>query len=98
MKRLHRLGLALVLLSVASLAACAPRQKRADWRTPASHAATPCASDSDCPNGTCAIEIGATQGTCSPADLAPLPGPDGGTRQGPPVGPTVQPSPNDIKI
>lgn len=98
MKLSHRLGLAMVLLSLTSLAACSPRQKRTDWRTPATHASTPCESDSDCPNGTCAVEIGATKGTCSPANLAPLPGADGGTRPGPPAGPSVQPSPNDIQI
>lgn len=97
----RRLGLrlalvALVVLALASMAACIPRQKRTDWRSPAPRAA--CASDTDCPGSTCAIELGATQGTCSGAPLPALPDADGGARPSshPPV--NIQPSASDIKL
>lgn len=87
---------AALAIALAGIAACTPRHPRHDWRSPATRA--PCASDGDCPNGTCAIELGASQGTCAPASPQPLPGSDGGTRPTPAPGLNVQPSPNDIQL
>ena len=88
-------GFVLAVASLALVAAC-NHQKRADWRNPASRAA--CSSDTDCPGGTCVIEIGASQGTCNPAALPTLPGADGGARPGPTQQPNIQPSSNDIQL
>lgn len=90
------------LLLLASLATitttgCQPRQKRNDWRNPATPHAT-CTTDTDCPGGTCAIELGATQGTCSGTALPPLPPADAGARPGSHPLPNIQPSPSDIKL
>src|SRR5688500_15458727 len=81
--------------SLAGVTACNPRQKRNDWRSPPPR--TACASDSDCPNGTCAIQLGATQGVCNAVALPPLPGAeaDGGARPGSPPLPNIQPSSSD---
>jgi hypothetical protein len=83
---------------VTSVGACGPRQKRGDWRSPP--APTPCASDTDCPGGACAIELGASQGTCGPASSqsAPGEGEDDGGAPGLQPAPIVQPSPSDIQI
>lgn len=103
---------ALVGAGVLAVAACRPPRDRSDWRAPVT--ARPCKSDSDCPSGiTCAIELGASQGTCDDPDggarpypydygpNAPDPHGDGG-RPGPPrpQGPpiNVQPQPGDINI
>jgi hypothetical protein len=88
----------LVGISVGILAACNHPKKSNDWRSPAPP--LKCTTDADCRGGTCAIELGAAQGTgtCTAAPLAPLPGTDGGTRPGPGPGPNVQPSSSDIQI
>jgi hypothetical protein len=91
-------ALVTVACVVACIGACGPRQKRGDWRSPPPP--TACASDTDCPGGACAIELGASQGTCGPASSQGSPGEgeeDGGARRLLP-GPSVQPSPNDIQI
>ncbi len=77
---------------------CAHPQKRNDWRTPSPPMA--CKSDADCRGGACAIELGASQGTCSPASGAPGDGgaPGLNTPSGPSPAPSVQPSPSDIQI
>ena len=94
--KLPVLALSLCLV-FACVFACNQQQKRNDWRSPAPP--TACASDADCKGGTCAIELGATQGTCSGSGaLPPLPGADGGASPGSPNGPNVQPSPNDIHL
>jgi hypothetical protein len=95
-------SLALLVLAAAgtvALVACGGTHRRNnDWR--ALPPATACASDADCGGGPCAIEMGATKGTCQPVDLvAPAHGGDGGARpspSGPP--PLIQPSPSDIQI
>jgi hypothetical protein len=80
-----------------SLAACAHPQKRNDWRTPSPPMA--CTTDADCRGGTCAIELGASQGTCSaPAGSQGTPGDGGAPVNGPNPGPNVQPSSSDIQI
>jgi hypothetical protein len=89
----------LVALAALMVCGCAHPQKRNDWRNPAPPMA--CTSDADCRGGTCAMELGASQGTCSPAggsSGAPADGgaPSPGLNPGP--GPNVQPSPSDIQL
>jgi hypothetical protein len=90
-------AVALVLVAAFSLAlagACSRPQRRTDWRSPSPPAA--CTSDADCPGGACAIELGASQGSCGPA--SPLhPAVDAGA-PGVPTHPAIQPSPGDIQI
>lgn len=101
--KLHYAFVGLTFVAVlTSLSACYSRQKRSDWRSPALRA--PCASDADCPGGSCVIELGASQGMCNPT-LPVLPdanagGADGGDAgdEGAPPAPVIQPSPNDIHI
>jgi hypothetical protein len=91
-----RIGLAAVLLTL-SLAACAHPQRRNDWRTPSPPMA--CGTDADCRGGTCAIELGASKGTCSaPAGSPGSPADAGAPANGPNPGPNVQPSSSDIQI
>ena len=76
---------------------CAHPQKRNDWHTPSPPMT--CTSDADCRGGVCAIEIGASQGTCGPAGGSPgAPGDGGAPGLGPAPAPSVQPSPSDIQI
>lgn len=73
---------------------CAHSHRRQDWRNPPQV----CASDAECHGGKCAIELGASQGTCSGGTLPALPpaqSGDGGTRA---PGPSIQPSSSDIRI
>ncbi len=84
----------------ASLAAlgCAHPQKRYDWHNPSPPMA--CTTDADCRGGTCGIELGASQGRCSPAAGSPGAGDGGAPNPGlvPGPGPNVQPSSTDIQI
>lgn len=93
-------ALAVSLVALVALAAggCAHPQRRNDWRTPAPPSA--CKSDADCRGGTCAIELGASQGTCSPpaGGSSGAPGDGGIPGPGPSPGPNVQPSSSDIQI
>ena len=94
-----RLAASVLTLSLTlSLAGCAHPQKRNDWRTPSPPMA--CTTDADCRGGTCAIELGASQGTCSapPGGAPGMPGDGGAPSNGPNPGPNVQPSSNDIQI
>ncbi len=104
----RRIGLAVVaVLGIAGVLACRPPRDRSDWRAPAGVPRS-CATDADCPGGTaCAIELGATQGTCTPDGdggvypYGPARGGEGGLPR--PRGPQpppfdVQPSPGDINI
>ena len=89
---------AVVVLAFAGAATfgCAHPQRRNDWRSPP----RACASDDGCHGGKCAIEMGASQGTCSGGSLPSLPpggGTDGGTRPPGPA-PSIQPSSSDIQI
>src|SRR4051794_23074094 len=90
------------LASLVAATGCAHPQKRTDWRNPSpSMQGHACTSDADCHGGTCAIELGASQGTCSgPADGSSSGAPaDGGApSQAPNPGPNVQPSSSDIQI
>ena len=86
--------LVLAIGAVGAITACNHREQ-SNWRTPSPAAAT-CASDADCPGSSCSIEMGASQGTCAPADLGPSHGGDAGG--GPRPGPDVKPSPTDIQI
>lgn len=103
----------LFLFASLAVVACRPPRDRSDWRAPVT--AKPCKADTDCPNGTmCAIELGASQGTCGDPDAGanhPYGYPDGtegpggsdGGGPGPhrrPPGPpiNVQPQPGDINI
>jgi hypothetical protein len=84
----------LVMISLAACA-CVHAQHRNDWRNPP----RACTAEEPCPDGTCAIPMGASEGTCSGATLPPLPPHevDGGARpSGPPS--TIQPSSTDIHI
>ena len=86
------------LATLVTAVGCAHPQKRTDWRNPAPAAA--CKSDADCHGGTCAMDLGAAQGTCSaPNDGSSGAPNDGGTpNPGPNPGPNVQPSSSDIQI
>jgi hypothetical protein len=90
------------LVSLLAAAGCERPKKNNDWRSPAPQRAVRCTSDADCRGRTCAIELGALQGTCTPTEdgrpLPPLPGADGGAAPGPGAPPNAQPSPNDIQI
>ena len=99
-------ALAVVVLVAAG---CNQPARRNDWRSPSNTDPSrrpappaPCTSDADCAasqgRGTCAIELGAAEGTCT--TLAPPGHDDGGPRQAPaqPGVPNVQPSPNDIHL
>jgi hypothetical protein len=84
------------LAGLASFGCSGHSPRRTDWR----HPPQACASDADCHGGTCAIEMGASQGTCAGGSLPalpPAPGADGGTRP-PGPGPSIQPSSTDIQI
>jgi len=91
-----------VLAALAALAVgvggCTHPQKRTDWRNPAPPML--CRSDADCRGGTCAIELGASQGTCSPPaeGSSGTPGDGGAPNPGLTPGPNVQPSPSDIQL
>lgn len=98
-----RVTVAVAVVVLAALAAlmvsgCVHPQKRTDWRNPAP--ASLCRSDADCRGGTCAIELGASQGTCSPPEggSSGMPGDGGAPNPGLNPGPNVQPSPSDIQI
>ncbi|MBS2018228.1 MAG: hypothetical protein JST00_35490 [Deltaproteobacteria bacterium] len=98
-------------VSVATVA-CRPPRDRSDWRAPVT--ARPCKADTDCPAGSsCAIELGASQGTCFDPDAGAgsstypygprgpdSPGPDGGAGPQRAPGPPInaQPQPGDINI
>jgi hypothetical protein len=93
-----------VIAVAAGLVACGGTHRRGDWHkpSPAAGPASACATDADCQGAPCAIELGATQGTCQPVDLVGPPGPhraDGGAHPLPPGHPPlIQPSPSDIQI
>ena len=93
-----RLVSALVCLAglVGLVSACTHNPHRNDWRAPA--APTTCTMDADCHGGTCAIEVGASQGTCSAPSFAPGAGADGGAAPGTSPGPNVQPLSTDIQL
>ena len=75
----------ILLFAAIGLVACRPPRDRGDWRAPVT--AKPCKADTDCPNGTmCAIELGASQGTCGDADGGYPYGPRSPDDQGGPDG------------
>jgi len=79
---------ALAAPAMVAAVSCQPSQRRTDWRSPSPP--MHCTTDADCGGATCAMEPGAAQGTCAGAAV-----PGAGDLDG---GPSVRPSPDDIKL
>ena len=103
-----RATVAALAFALVAASGCNKPQRQNDWRSPSNtdpsrRPAPPasCTTDADCAasHGTCAIELGATQGTCTtPPGLAPAPRGDGGSAPVQPAVPNIQPSPSDIHL